>query len=264
MQEWQDINAWYLYLHFWISCDNAPLLNSKVIKTDIALKNKRVIQLDEHVYQRVFDAILEQRLAPGTKLNEAELAQIFSVSRTVIRKALVRLTHDGVVESRKNKGTTLSSVTPQEARAVFEARRVTEAAIVRLACQKITPQDAESLRDLVDQELEAESAGDSGKALRLSGEFHFKIADIAANPPLANFARNLVSRISLIVAQFEAPGAPLCRLQDEHKALVAAMESGNEDLAESLMLEHIQHIEDKIDFNEVPTSVSLREVFKRA
>ena len=225
------------------------------------MKNKQVIHLDEHVYQRVFDAILEQRLAPGTKLNEEELAQIFSVSRTVIRKALIRLGHDGVVESRKNKGTTLASVTPQEARAVFEARRITEAAIVRLACRKMTPQDAESLRHLIDQELASQEAGDSGKALRLSGEFHFKIADIAGNPPLANFARNLVSRISLIVAQFEAPGAPLCKLQDEHKALVSAMESDDEALAESLMLEHIRHIEDKIDFNEVSSSISLREVF---
>ena len=67
------------------------------------MKKAQVISLDEHVYQRVFDAILEQRLPPGTKLNEAELASIFAVSRTVIRKALMKLTHDGVVETRKNK-----------------------------------------------------------------------------------------------------------------------------------------------------------------
>jgi len=228
------------------------------------LKNKPVTNLDEHVYQRVFDAILEQRLEPGTKLNEEELAKIFSVSRTVIRKALGRLKHDGVVVGRKNKGTTLASVTPEDARSVFEARRVTEAAIVRLACRKITSQDAESLRVLIDQEHAAQSAGDNGKALRLSGEFHFKIAEIAGNPPLANFARNLVSRISLIVAQFESSGEPLCRLLDEHKALVSVMESGDVDLAESLMLEHIQHIEDKIDFNETPSSLSLRDIFVTA
>lgn len=225
------------------------------------MKNKQVIHLDEHVYQRVFDAILEQRLAPDTRLNEEELSQIFSVSRTVIRKALTRLSHDGVLEIRKNKGTRLASVTPREARSVFEARRVTEAAIVRLACRKFTPEDADSLLGLIEQELAAQSAGDNGKALRLSGEFHFKIADIAANPLLANFARNLVSRISLIVAQFESQGAPLCKLLDEHRALVSAMEANEEDLAESLMLEHIRHIEDKIDFNESPSTTSLREIF---
>lgn len=225
------------------------------------MKKAQVISLDEHVYQRVFDAILEQRLPPGTKLNEAELASIFAVSRTVIRKALMKLTHDGVVETRKNKGTTLAIVTPQEAHSVFEARRVTEAAIVKLACQRITAEDAESLRDLINKELVAESAGDHGKALRLSGEFHFKIAKIAANPPLAGFVRNLVSRVSLIIAQFETPGVPLCHLQDEHYDLVDAMEARNEDLAEALMIEHVRHIEDKIDFYRVKETVPLREIF---
>ena len=225
------------------------------------MKKAPVISLDEHVYQRVFDAILEQRLPPGRKLNEAELASIFSVSRTVIRKALVKLNHDGVVETRKNKGTTLATVTPQEAHSVFEARRVTEAAIVKLACQKISADDAESLRGLIKRELAAEYAGDHGKALRLSGEFHFKIAEIAENPPLAGFVRNLVSRISLIIAQFETPGAPLCHLRDEHYELVNAMEARDEDLAETLMIEHVRHIEDKIDFYREKEAAPLREIF---
>ena len=225
------------------------------------MKKAQVIGLDEHVYQRVFDAILEQRLPPGTKLNEAELAKIFTVSRTVIRKALTRLTHDGVVETKKNKGTTIAFATPPEAHAVFEARRVTEAAIVKLACQKITEDDAESLRELIDRELAAESAGDHGKALRLSGEFHFKIAEIAANPPLAGFVRNLVSRVSLIIAQFETPGVPRCHLQNEHYELVNAMQARDEDRAEALMVEHVRHIEDKIDFYRVKEAVPLREIF---
>jgi len=230
----------------------------------VALKNKQVINLDDHVYQRVFDAILEQRLLSGTKLNESELAKIFAVSRTVIRKALVRLAHDGVVETKKNKGTTLARVTPQEARSVFEARKITEAAVVKLACRKITAEDAGLLRKLIEKELAAESAGDHGKALRLSGEFHFKIADIAANPPLASFVRNLVSRISLIIAQFETPGTTLCQLQDEHYELVNAMEARNEGLAETLMVEHVQHIEDKIDFYRVKEAVPLREIFSNS
>jgi DNA-binding GntR family transcriptional regulator len=230
----------------------------------VALKNKQVINLDEHVYRRVFDAILEQRIPSGTKLNEAELAKIFAVSRTVIRKAMVRLAHDGVVETKKNKGTTLACVTPQEAHSVFEARKITEVAVVKLACQKITAEDAESLRELIEKELAAESAGDHGKALRLSGEFHFKIADIAANPPLASFVRNLVSRISLIIAQFETPGATLCQLQDDIYVLVIAMVAQDEDISESLMVLNVQNIEYKIYFYRVKEAVPLREIFSNS
>ena len=225
------------------------------------MRAKQIIHRDEYIYQRVFDAILEQRLAPGTRLNEEEMAQIFSVSRTVIRKALVRLAHDGVLVSRKNKGTTVTSVTPQEARSIFEARKVTEAAIIGLACGKATDQDLCDLTDLIEQELAAQAAGDNGKALRLSGEFHFKIADIAGNAHLRRFVRNLISRVSLIVAQFESPGQPLCKLQNEHKMLVAALKDRDKQRAESLMLQHVQHIEDKINFNEVPVGASLRAVF---
>ena len=76
--------------------------------------------------------------------------------------------------------------------------------------------------------------------------------------------RNLVPRISLIIAQFETPGATLCQLQDEHYQLVNAMEAHDEDLAETLMVEHVQHIEDKIDFYRVKEAVPLREIFSNS
>ncbi len=110
-------------------------------------------------------------------------------------------------------------------------------------------------------EEEADAAGDHGRALRLSGEFHFKIAEIAANPPLADFARKLISRVSLIIAQFEAPGSTDHLLHGEHHELVDAIGAGDAERAEELMLEHVQHIEDKIDFNEVKQAASLREIF---
>ena len=224
-------------------------------------RSTRSTNLDEAVYQRVFDAILEHRLAPGTRLNEAELAQIFGVSRTVIRRALVRLGHDDIVESRRNRGTWLATVDPAEARTIFEARKLIEAAIVRLACAKATRADTDELRALIGAEEEADAAGDHGRALRLSGEFHFKIAEIAANPPLAGFARKLISRVSLIIAQFETPGSTDHLLHGEHHELVDAIGAGDAERAEALMLEHVQHIEDKIDFNEVKQAASLREIF---
>ena len=222
-----------------------------------------MVNLDVNVYQRVFDAILEQRLTPGTRLNEEELARVFSVSRTVIRKALVRLAHDGIVESRKNKGTWLATISPREARAILEARRLIECAIIKLACDKITPEYVIELNNLILDEEKAESTGNHGKALRLSGEFHFKISEIADNQPLADFAQKLISRVSLIIAQFETPGSPECILHDDHRALVKALEAGNHRLAEQLMYEHINHIEAKISFNKVEEVVSLRDIFIR-
>ena len=55
------------------------------------------------IYDQVFGAILEQRLRPETKLTENELCDVFGVSRTIIRKVLLRLSLDRVVELRPNR-----------------------------------------------------------------------------------------------------------------------------------------------------------------
>ena len=61
------------------------------------------------IYDQVFGAILEQRLRPETKLTEAELCDVFGVSRTIIRKVLLRLSLDRVVELRPNRGAIIAA-----------------------------------------------------------------------------------------------------------------------------------------------------------
>ena len=90
------------------------------------------------VYQEILHAILEQRLAPGTKLGEELLSNIFDVSRPVVRRALNRLTHDNVVEMRPHRGAFIASPTVDQARQVFEARRVVEEAVVRTCVRSAT------------------------------------------------------------------------------------------------------------------------------
>ena len=81
---------------------------------------------DDIVYAHIFEAILEQRLAPGTKLSEEALGEIFGVSRTIIRRALSRLAHESVVLLRPNRGAVVASPTVEEARQVFFSRRLVE------------------------------------------------------------------------------------------------------------------------------------------
>ncbi len=75
---------------------------------------KRTGTQDDIVYAHIFDAILEQRLAPGTKLSEEALGEIFGVSRTIIRRALSRLAHEGVVLLRPNRGAVVASPSVDE------------------------------------------------------------------------------------------------------------------------------------------------------
>ena len=58
----------------------------------------------DRVYEAIYLAVLEHRLAPGEWLREAELATEFKVSRTVVRQALQRRAQDQVIELRHNRG----------------------------------------------------------------------------------------------------------------------------------------------------------------
>src|SRR4249919_3337389 len=103
--------------------------------------------IEERIYRSVFDGVTTQRLAPGTKLPEASLCELFGVTRSVVRKVLQRLAHDHIVELRPNKGAVVATPTPEETRQVFEARRGLEAAIVRLAAKHAKPADIRDLRE---------------------------------------------------------------------------------------------------------------------
>ena len=86
------------------------------------------------VYRHLFDAILEQRLQPGSRLAEDKLGGIFGVSRTVIRTALQRLAGEGVVVMRPNRGAAVATPGVDEARQVLDARRIVELAVVERLC----------------------------------------------------------------------------------------------------------------------------------
>ena len=58
------------------------------------------------------DAIIDRRLAPGTKLSEAEVGTLFEVSRTVVRSALQMLAFEGLVRSERNRGAFVANPTP--------------------------------------------------------------------------------------------------------------------------------------------------------
>jgi len=215
---------------------------------------------DDIVYAHIFDAILERRLPPSTKLNEEALGEIFSVSRTIIRRALLRLSHEQVVVIRPNRGAVVASPTIEEAKQVFIARHTLEAAITRLATEQATQAKLAKLRALISLENEATRQGDSGKAIRLSGEFHLKLAEMSGNVPLFNFQRSLVSLTSLIIAQYEVGNSAHCVL-DEHSKLIDAIEAKDADTACQLMKEHLDHIESKLNMGGSEVSNDLHVVF---
>ena len=77
---------------------------------------------EAHIVDRIYEAVIEQRLAPGAKLSEANLCTAFGVGRMRIRRSLLILASREVVELQPNRGAYVAQPTAQQAREVFEAR----------------------------------------------------------------------------------------------------------------------------------------------
>ncbi|WP_420546985.1 GntR family transcriptional regulator [Curvivirga sp.] len=225
----------------------------------IAEKGKR--NQDNWIYQEVFDAILEQRLAPGTKLSEDALGEVFGVSRTVIRKVLLRLSHEKIVAIRPNRGAVVSIPSIKEAKDTFDARRWIERGVVRRACETISKADIGILTKLVQKEHEAYADNNKSEGIQLSGAFHLKLAEIAGNETLQEYLKELVTRSSLIVAHYENNSAHTCTHND-HKDLITALAEGNSDKAVALMEDHLQAIEDKLNLSDADSETNnLKQIF---
>ena len=235
--------------------------NPQIKLADAIGANKSTASSQElYLYQEIFDAILAQHLLPGTKLPEDELAKIFGVSRTVVRRALLRLSHSHIIESQPNRGAFVASPSIKQAREIFAARRIIEAAIVREAVVCASKKDLEDLRMLVHEEQDLFKNDKRGSGIRLSGDFHLKLAVASQNSTLLEFMKVLIPQTSLIIAQYEKPGYTNCS-HEEHFALHDVIASGDVERAAALMDEHLLHIQDKLNLEDSADKNDLSRVF---
>ncbi len=194
-------------------------------------------------------AIHEHRITPGTKLGEDELAEIYGVSRTVVRASLQSLSHLKLVDIRRNKGARVASPSLTEAHEVFEARELLEPRTARSAAKLATPSDIALLERHINEEHAALDTADPGRALYLSGLFHTEIARIANQGTIAGFIETLVARSSLIIALYWRRESALCE-KHAHHALVRALADHDEEQAEALMRSHLVDLHSALDLRE--------------
>ncbi|KFC69515.1 Transcriptional regulator, GntR family [Devosia sp. LC5] len=195
------------------------------------------------------DAIVDRRLAPGTKLNEAEVGALFEVSRTVVRAALQALAFEGLVKTERNRGAFVANPTPEEARQVFASRRLIEPGLALAAAQRMTSGEIAAFRERLQHESELlNQRGPTARRAEIhaSGDFHLLLAKVAGNAILLRFMEELIARSSLVIALYGNSGASSCGHGD-HANILAALEQGDGERAGKLLLTHIDHIEADLD-----------------
>lgn len=188
-------------------------------------------------------AIIEQALAPGAKLPEDALGERFGVSRTIARHALGQLAAEGLVELRRNRIAVVATPSWQDARDAFDIRIELERLVVRQLAGRLTKAQITELNAHVLAE-DAARGGPDAVSIRLATEFHLLLAAMTNSPMLVRYVREVAYRCCLTLSLYSRPHSAECGVS-EHRALIAALASGDKAKAMALMHEHLDQVADR-------------------
>jgi len=206
------------------------------------------VETADDAYNLLFDAIVDQRLLPGTKLAELVLAETFGVSRRAVATALNRLTWEKLVVSFPNRGAFVAAPDADEARQVFAARIAIESGTTEAVARTADPAALARLHGNISEELTLRNQGRTREAIRLSGGFHVLMAELSGNAILSEQVRLLVARTSLIINLFENHSG-LAGWHDHHGDLIDLCGQKNVEAAVAMMREHIEELASSITLN---------------
>lgn len=231
----------------------------KVIDPSKTLAASRPASATDRIVESITSAIIERRLNPGTKLVEQGIANIFKVSRTVVRQALNQLSRDRLVTLEPARGAFVAMPSLEEARQVFEMRNMLESAMVRQLCERITDAQIAQLRAHLRDERQSVARGDVALRTRLLAEFHVLLAQLLGNQVLAETMGDLLSRSQLISLMFQSSHSA-DESQREHEQVVDAIERRDARAAARLMENHIDSVERNLKAN--PDHTDLAQILR--
>ncbi|MDO0978144.1 GntR family transcriptional regulator [Mycolicibacterium frederiksbergense] len=182
-------------------------------------------------------AIGHGELKPGEQLGEADLARQLGVSRGPLREGMQRLTQEGLLVAIRNRGLFVVELTPEDLQDMYVAREATE----RAAARKIFDDGGhvaagDALLEIVDQ---MGLAITSAEASELDIAFHEQLVALSGSPRLARMHQTFITETRMCIHALAESYAKSDYREHEHRTLAAALRSGDRDLTDSLLMEHM-------------------------
>lgn len=198
----------------------------------------------DSVFEELHRQILRLELPPGTKLSEFDVARALGVSRQPVRDAFYRLSKLGFISIRPQRATTVSAISE---RAVMQARFIRlsiEAETARVACKTLTEDDFAAIEAIIDQQARAVAARDPAAFHDLDDLFHREICERSGTGFAWETAREMKSHMDRV--RFLSLSFASERAFQEHKDILAAIRSRNEERAAEMVRVHLSRILDQI------------------
>ncbi|HRG80866.1 MAG TPA: FadR/GntR family transcriptional regulator [Chitinophagaceae bacterium] len=224
-----------------------------LLKSDI--KSIDTSSLVDKVEDSLVELLRHRKLAVGDVIpKEIELAEVLGVSRTVIREALTRLKMMGLIESRKKRGSVITSpdlfgmmsksmnphILDQETlKEIFEIRLVLEIGMADLLFHRITKEDIAELKNIVSNEPPATQYHLFNVEHEIA--FHGKLYEITGNETLKKFQKMLLPVFDYVHNSGLLKKQPLLKTFVSHNELIDILENGNPEKFRIGMREHLEN-----------------------
>ncbi|NGM86283.1 GntR family transcriptional regulator [Parapusillimonas sp. SGNA-6] len=179
------------------------------------------------------------KLAPGTLIDEQELAREFNVSRTPVREALLHLQAQGIVESMSRNGMSVTRLTIQELLAIWELMAEMEAAAARLACDRMTDEELARLDKLHRESADIVAGNDAAAWSEVNYAFHMALYDGCRNPFLKEELIKLRLRTAGYLKQAYRSIGRAQASYEQHGELLQALLARDAEQASKMMSRHI-------------------------
>ncbi|MGI6486455.1 MAG: GntR family transcriptional regulator [Tepidanaerobacteraceae bacterium] len=198
-----------------------------------------VYSLRSKIYKQLRNKILNGQYKPGDSLIEMKVAKEMGVSRTPVREAIRQLELEGLVSSIPNKGVIVQGVSEQDIEDIYTIRQTIEGLAARWAAQKITDEQLEELKDVLDLMEFYTEKEDTDKLSDLDTQFHDIIFRACNSRPLETVLTNFhhfIQRARLV--SMKSSGRAAHALQ-EHKRIFESLGAHDTEGAEKAMKQHV-------------------------
>lgn len=198
--------------------------------------NVNQLSAQEEAYQYLLNAIRMGELQPGQRIVAEDFAEALDMSRMPIREALRRLSAEGLVAMRANRGAVVKKLSKDEVLEIFEMRAVLEALAAAKAVKKASAADIRELEFLLNR-LESVKA-DLSLWITAHREFHEKISAISQSPRLLAQISSLHALIEPLMRIWVEKAPESKNVNSVHQEILRVMKSGDADGMETLIKKH--------------------------
>ena len=197
--------------------------------------------LHDQVAHRLRQMLVENRIAPGAKLNERELSAVLNVSRTPLREAIKMLAAEGLVELLPNRGAIAVELSEADVLNTFEVMAGLEAQSGALAAERITDAELAEIKAMHYEMLAAWTRRDLPAYYRLNAAIHRAINAAAKNPVLVATYNQVNARLQALRFRSNQDEDKWRAAVKEHEQMVAALSARDPEAMRAVMATHLTH-----------------------